>query len=417
MSSARPRGPARALLRDRRLLALLVAETISTTGTQMTWLALPWFVLTTTGSAGKMTLVLASEAVGLVLMGLPGGTILTRLGPRWTMMIADGARAPFMLIIPLLYWSGALTFPLLLGLVFVVGALSGPYFAAQRTLVPELVGEEENVVGKANAFLQSAQRVTMLLGPAVAGVLIAWVGAPSVLVIDAATYLVSFVLVGAFVRVARRVVDPEQRGRFLDGFRFIVRDPLLRGWSVAFITGDAAWMAFFAAVPVLVVAEYGADPRIAGWIFASFGVGAVIGNVVAYRLQDRTDGLTLVATLVYGQALPLWVLVFHVPAVTIVAAIFVSGLFNGLVNPAIHTLLTLSSPPAIRARVMPALSAVLMLSLPLGLAVAGPVLSTAGAHPVLVGFAVTQTGAMTLVSILGLRVRASRRTEELSLAA
>ena len=67
MSSARRRGPARALLRDRRLLALLVAETISTTGTQMTWLALPWFVLTTAGSAGKMTLVLASEAVGLVL--------------------------------------------------------------------------------------------------------------------------------------------------------------------------------------------------------------------------------------------------------------------------------------------------------------------------------------------------------------
>jgi hypothetical protein len=139
--------------------------------------------------------------------------------------------------------------------------------------------------------------------------------------------------------------------------------------------------------------------------------------VVAYRLQDRTDGLTLVGTLVYGQALPLWVLVFHVPAVAIIGAIFVSGLFNGLVNPAIHTLLTLSSPPAIRARVMPALSAVLMLSLPLGLAVAGPVLSTAGAHPVLVGFAVTQTAAMTLVSILGLRVRASRRVDELSLAA
>jgi len=404
------------VLRDRRLLALLVAETISTTGSQMTWLALPWFVLTTTGSAGKMTLVLASEAAGLVLMGMPGGTILTRLGSRWTMMIADGARAPFMLIIPLLYWSGALTFPLLLGLVFVVGALTGPYFAAQRTLVPELVGEEEHAVGKANAFLQSAQRVTMLLGPAVAGILIAWVGAPSVLLIDAATYVVSFVLVGVFVTVRSRV-EPEQRGRFLDGFRFIVRDPLLRGWCVAFITGDAAWMAFFAAVPVLVVAEYGADPRIAGWIFAAFGVGAVIGNAVAYRLQGRTDGMTLVATLVYGQALPLWVLVFHVPAVAIVGAIVVSGLFNGLVNPAIHTLLTLSSPPAIRARVLPALTAVMTLSLPLGLAVAGPVLSTAGAHPVLVGFAVTQTAAMTLVSILGLRVRASRRAEELSVAA
>jgi predicted MFS family arabinose efflux permease len=322
-----------------------------------------------------------------------------------------------MLVIPLLYWSGALTFPLLLVLVFVVGALTGPYFAAQRTLVPELVGEDEHAVVKANTFLQSAQRVTMLLGPAVAGVLIAWVGAASVLVIDAATYVVSFVLVGTFVRVARRVVAPEQRGRFLDGFRFIVRNPLLRGWCLAFITGDAAWTAFFAAVPVLVVAEYGADPRIAGWIFASFGVGAVMGNVLAYSLQGSTDGLSLVAALVYGQALPLWVLVFHVPAAAIVGAIFVSGFFNGVVNPAIHTLLTLSSPPAIRARVMPALSAVMTLSIPLGLAFAGPLLSTAGAHPVLVGFAVTQTAAMALVSILGLRVRASRRADAVSVAA
>src|SRR2546430_837675 len=260
MSFERRLSPARAVLRDRRLLALLVAETVSTTGSQMTWLALPWFVLTTTGSPGKMTLVLASEAAGLVLMGLPGGTILTRLGSRWTMMIADGARAPFMLVIPLLYWSGALTFPLLLVLVFIVGALTGPYFAGQRTLVPELVGEDEHAVGKANTFLQSAQRVTMLLGPAVAGVLIAWVGAPSVLVIDAATYVVSFALLGAFVPVARRFVEQEQRGKFLDGFRFIVRDPLLRGWSVAFIMGDAAWMAFFAAVPVLVVASPSTAP-------------------------------------------------------------------------------------------------------------------------------------------------------------
>ena len=405
------------MLRDRRLLALLVAETVSTTGAQMTWLALPWFVLTTTGSPGKMTLVLGSEALGLLLMGLPGGTILTRLGSRRTMMIADASRAPLALLVPVLYWGGDLSFPLLLAIVFLLGALTGPYFAAQRTLVPELVGEEHRLVGKANAFLQSAQRVTLLLGPALAGVLIALLGAPSVLVIDAATYLISLALVGLFVRVGRRETKLEEQGRFLDGFRFVVRDPLLRGWCIAFISGDAAWAAFFAAVPVLVVADYGADPRIAGWIFAAFGVGAVLGNVIAYRLQDRADGMLLVATLIYGQALPLWVLVFHVPATAVIAAIFVSGFFNGIVNPSIHTFLTLAAPPAIRARVLPALTGLMMLSVPLGLAFAGPVLSTAGAHPVLVAFAVIQTAAMTLVSILCLRVRSTRRKLELATAA
>src|SRR2546430_11981898 len=99
------------LLRDRSLLALLFAETISTTCSQMTWVALPWFVLTTTHSRGKMTLVLLSESLGLLLFGLPGGTLLTRIGSRRTMILAHGVRTPLTLVIPVLYWSGALSFP------------------------------------------------------------------------------------------------------------------------------------------------------------------------------------------------------------------------------------------------------------------------------------------------------------------
>lgn len=406
------------LLRDRALLALLASETISVTGSQMTWVALPWFVLTTTHSPGKMTLVLLSESLGLILFGLPGGTLLEKLGPRRTMILADGIRAPLTIVIPVLYWSGALSFVLLLGLVFAIGALSTPYFAAQRSIVPELVGEDEVMVGKANVFLQSAQRVTMLLGPATAGVLIALLNAPSVIVIDAATYVVSMLIVAAFVWPRKSVpVEHEERGRFFDGIRYVVRDPLLRGWMVAFVVGDAAWMAFFAAVPVLVVSDYGSNPRIVGWIFASFGVGAVLGNTAAWRLQDRREGLWIIATLVYGQALPLWGLVFHISAVAVMGVLFVSGIFNGLVNPSIHALLTLSSPPAIRARVMSALATVFMLSTPLGLAFAGPVLSAAGAHPVLVSFAAIQTAAMALVSWLSVRARAARRAEALEAAA
>lgn len=406
------------LLRDRRLLALLASETISVTGSQMTWVALPWFVLTTTHSPGKMTLVLLSESLGLILFGLPGGTLLEKLGARRTMILADAVRAPLTLVIPVLYWSGGLSFALLLALVFAIGALSTPYFAAQRSIVPDLVGEDEAMVGKANVFLQSAQRVTMLLGPATAGVLIALLDAPSVIVIDAATYVVSGLLVAVFIHTRKTApLDHEQRPRFFDGIRYVLRDPLLRGWMVAFVLGDAAWMAFFAAVPVLVVSDYGSNPRIVGWIFASFGVGAVLGNTAAWRLQDRREGLWIIATLVYGQALPLWALVFHIPALAVMSVLFVSGVFNGLVNPSIHALLTLSSPPAIRARVMSALATVFMLSSPLGLAFAGPVLSTAGAHPVLVSFAAIQTAAMGLVSWLSVRARAARRAEVFEAAA
>jgi hypothetical protein len=146
-------------------------------------------------------------------------------------------------------------------------------------------------------------------------------------------------------------------------------------------------------------------------------VGAVLGNVVSFRLQDRFDGLFLVGVLVYGQALPLWGLVMHVPAGAVVAAIFVSGLFNGLVNPSIHAILTLRAPVPIRPRVLTATGTVLMLSGPLGLATGGPVLSSAGAHPVLDGFVVTQTVAMAMVSFVALRVRAARAEPALQRAA
>ena len=78
------------LLRDRGLFALLVSETVSVTGSQMTWVALPWFVLTTTHSPGKMVLVLLSQSLGLILFflivvsGLVGGSWGRIDSVRWT---------------------------------------------------------------------------------------------------------------------------------------------------------------------------------------------------------------------------------------------------------------------------------------------------------------------------------------------
>ena len=116
--------------------ALVVAETISVLGSRMTYLALPWFVLVTTGSPGKMSLVLAAEILPMALLGIPSGSVVERLGGRTTMLIADFARAPIMLSIPLLHEAGMLTFPMLLGIVALLGTFMPPYFAARCAAGP-----------------------------------------------------------------------------------------------------------------------------------------------------------------------------------------------------------------------------------------------------------------------------------------
>jgi MFS family permease len=393
------------MLRDRRILALLCAETVSTSGSEMTWLAVPWFVLATTGSPTRMGFVVAAGVAGAALFGLPGGALLARVGARQTMLIADACRAPLVLAVPVLHWTGALSYPLLLAIVFAESAFFGPYFAAQRVVVPELLGEGEEVVGRANALLQGATRITLVLGPATAGVLIGVVGAATVLVIDAASFAVSFVLIASFLPRTRPVVRAESSGGVFAGLAYIRRDPLLRAWGSMMVVIDASWLVLFAAVPVLVFDEYGRHAAIAGWLIGAFGAGALAGNVIAYRTLRRFDSLTWASVGLLVEAVPLWLLPLPLPAVAVGAALCASGLANGLVNPALHSILTLRPPAAIRGKVMSALLTLSQVGGPLALLAAGPALGAFGARPVFAVVAAVQTVARIGAGTVGLRLR------------
>jgi MFS family permease len=406
------------LLRDRSLVALLSAEVISTTGAQMTWLALPWFVLVTTGSATKTTFVAAAEVIGLALLGLPGGRVLGKLGARRTMMLCDAARAPLMIVIPVLHFTGGLTFPVLLVVAFALGGFAAPYFAAQKVIVPELLGEGEKLITEANALFQAAQRTTMLAGPALGGLLIGVMGATNVLLIDAATYVVSLLLVTLFVPQRPPIKQDEASRGMRTGFDFIAHDRLMRVWWPAFALGDAAWTAFFITIPVLVLARYGHHAWIAGWLVASFGVGALLGNAISFRyLARRFDGLWIVTVFVMGQAAPLWLLFLKLPPAAMSALIAASGIANGLVNPSLHTITTLRVPPQLRPTVLTTAMVGWAVVNPIGLFVVGPVLDRFGTTPVLVGFAAMQTLMMAVVAVAAARERGRLQVEPLRAAA
>jgi predicted MFS family arabinose efflux permease len=391
------------LLRSRPLAALFAAEVLSTTGSQMTWLALPWFVLVTSGSK-QMAFVVAAEAGGFALFGIPSGSLLARLGPQRTMRLCDAVRAPLMLLVPVLHWTGGLSLPTLVGLAFALGVAGTPYSAAQHVVVAEVLDEDEAAVERANALLQGATRVTMLGGPALGGILIVAVGAPAVLIVDAATYLVAFVLVTLFVPRAGAVREDEEEDNrgLLSGVRYVWRDSLLRGWMTALVLGDTSFSVIFLAIPVLVFTHYGADARLAGAFIASWGVGAVAGNLIAYR-SDRVGGLGQAAPLVLVQAAPLWALAAPLPAAAILGALALSGLANGLVNPTLHAFLTLRPPVAVRAKALTAMTTASAIGGPIAIAAAGPAFAAYGSRHVVAVAAAGQLAAMCYAALVTVR--------------
>lgn len=371
-------------LRSRPIIALIGAEVVSSLGTQMTFLALPWFVLETTGSATRMGIVLAVQLLPVAVLGIPSGMLVSRIGARNTMLIGDLARAPLILSVPVLHSAGLLSFPLLLVIVACLGVFIAPYFASQRLVIPELLGDDEHVVAQANAIVEGAQRATGLVGPATAGVLIATIGATSVLYIDAASFVVAFVVLALFVPQREPLAADESSRGVLAGVRFIARDRLLRVLGFSAMVANGLSMMLVAGLPVLAFEEFGGSSRAAGAFFAAFGFGAVIGSVVAVKLVQRFDPLKLGASAFVALTIPIFALGLELPAIGVMGALALSAFFGPLVNAPLITVITTRTPGPLRAKVTTAVITVALLAGPVGYAIAGPLLEAWGPHTVFV---------------------------------
>ena len=396
------------LLRDRRLAALLGAEVVSSIGTQMTWLALPWFVLRTTGSPQQMTWVIVAEVVPIGVLGFWGGAIAARVGTRRTMLVCDIARAPLLAAIPVLHAAGWLPFPALLALVAATGIFIAPYFAVQRSVVPELVGEEHGDVAYATAFFQAANRLTIFLGPPLAGVLISVLGAAPILYVDAATYVLSFALIAAFVHPPE-LPAPAESGGVFEGVRFVLHDKLLRVWTPAFTLLDVCWNLVFASLPVLVVTTYHANPRILGLLFGALGGGALIGAFASMRVVRTINPLTLGSVAFTFQMVSLWSLALPAPWVVPLVGMAFAGFFMSIVNAPIQALVMLRIPRELRTQGIAAFGVFQCIGTPIGLVAAGYALARYDTHSVLGVVLTLQSVAIATVVTAALVERSALR--------
>jgi MFS family permease len=362
------------MLRNRSLVGLIAAELVSLTGSSMTYVALPWFVYVTTGSVAKMGWVLAAEMAPIGMLGIPAGTLVQRLGAKRMMLVSDAARGPLLAIVPVLYWTGHLSFAALLGVTFAVGCFAAPYFPSSRLIIPDVVGEDERAVAQVNGLLGGVNMLTQVLGPVIAGVLIAATSPAVVLVVDAATYVFSFATIGILVRAGRRIEATAESKGLLAGLRFLWRDPLLGPILVAACGINLVAQGLIVSLQVLVVRRYDESAHVLGWIFGGMGAGAVIGSLVVSKLVQKVDLLKLAAYAIVAMPLPLFLLSISLPWAAAAVVVGAFGFFTPLINAPIIGVITVRTPVALRPKVMTAVMTVATVAGPLGFVAAGTAL-------------------------------------------
>lgn len=215
------------------LYAFLGANSISMVGNVLANIAIPWFVLETTGSAALTGLAAFFSILPAVIAGFFGGVLVDRLGYKRTSIISDLASGLTIALIPLFFLFGWLDYSVLLVLIFLGALLDAPGTTARSALVPDVAGLAQMKLERASASMQAVQRGSLLVGAPLAGVLVAVLGTHNVLWLDAASFVISSALV--FLAVPSAAPRPKQSqaqsayfGELMVGLRFIAREPLIR---------------------------------------------------------------------------------------------------------------------------------------------------------------------------------------------
>jgi MFS family permease len=377
------------------LFALLFANAVSTTGNALTFVAIPWFVLETTGSAARTGLAGGVAFLAAVLAGLFGGPIVDRLGFGRTSVLADLASCASVAAIPLIHNTVGLAFWQLLALVFLGGVLDAPGTAARQSLIPQLSRRAGVGMERANSAFQGAVRLSTLVGPPIGGLLIAALGASNVLLVDAATFAVSAALVALLVppaatSPAEKAGDREGGGylaELAEGLRFVRRTRVV----FAVVAGGVALNFFAEPVYVVILPVYaeeifGSAPAF-GFLLGGFGGGALAGTVLFGALGRRLPRQATLVVAVALSAVPFLALAASPPLPVGVALMFVQGLGVGAINPLVFTVVQERAPERLLGRVFGALFALAEGAAPLGIVLAGYALEGLGLRPVLLAVA------------------------------
>jgi MFS family permease len=365
------------VLRNRNFQRLFAARIISNIGNGIAPIALAFGVLELPGATPtSLSIVLAVQAIPVILLLPVGGVIADRLGRARVIAVSDVLLSGFVAAIAILFITGNATVPLIAALGAVGGALNAVWWPAFTGLVPDVMDEEH--LQPANAFVSFASNGGLILGNALGGILVALVGPGLAIAVDALSFLVAGLLVFSF----RHVSKPHESGEGMLG-------DLAHGWRV-FVSYRwvVVTVACFSLVvmalrgaeevlgPVLAKQSYGGP---AGWalVLSMVSAGLLVGAFIASRVRPKRP-LLFATTLSF--TLPIWLLLLAIaaPLPVIAVASFAWGLAFEIFGVLWFTTMQQNVPRESLSRVSSYDAMGSLMFGPIGLALAGPLAGAVG---------------------------------------
>ncbi len=353
-----------------------VGQLVSLSGNWMQIVAEMWLVLRLTGSGLAVGLTAGLQFLPILLGGAWGGLLADRLPKRRLLLSTQAAMAIPALILFGLTVTHVVVVWMVLALVFVRGAINAIDNPTRQSFLVELVGPDRLVgaVGLSSALVHGAR----IVGPAVAGVLIATAGVAPCFLLNALSFAAMF--------LALRRMDPEdlraerpsprERGQLRAALRYVNATPALRvPLAMMAVVGTLAFN-FQVLLPLMARFTFDGDATTYALLMTTMGIGSVIGALGTGTLQRVDARLAAMAALAFGALLALAAGAPSLPLELL--ALLPLGAASVAFAASVNTALQLSVAPEMRGRVMALYSVVFLGSTPLGGPLAGWLAEVAG---------------------------------------
>jgi MFS transporter, DHA3 family, macrolide efflux protein len=344
----------RRILVNRQVALLWAGQVVSQTGDSVFLIALLWLTLEMTGRNTLAGLAAAALYLPTLIFGLVGGVAADRVSQRHLMMGMDAARALLVLAIPMTYRFHLLT-PATLGLLaFAVASCAAFFNPARDAFLPRVAPDEG--LPHANALMQTSWQAAILLGPAIAGIMLSVIKVVDLFVFDAFTYVASFVAllaIGRSLKIAAPTRSTASAWREIhEGLAYVMRDPLMR--MLVFVTAVDNVILMGPAIvgpPILVRETLGlADPRAYAWVEAALAGGMIVGApfMAIFGRRLPLGRTVLVGVVLDGLTYTPLFLVRSLPGVLLV--IFIHSFFIPLITVSRTTLIQRRVPERLHGR-------------------------------------------------------------------